>query len=309
MLRGKKAMATKKTSSFKNWDLWASRGVLALGVGLILSGIICFVAFNWQYLQPFHKFISLEAALLACLGTAYFYGFHNLVGQLLLTAASVLLGAFLACFGQIYQTGADSYTLFLMWSALMLPWVLFSAFAPLWLLWIGVSNLSFILYWSQDHGFLFEENPLLSFLIVFNGLILGMREYYLPLWAKAPWTRLVMVLPILACAFAASLRFIVDARDFFIPNKTVPLTMELCISTALSFATLLVFYIVYKNKRPDRTAFTATLITCALIFWNAMQRLGDLMALSPGVRGGVAGGTLVVLVGWVRRLTHKAGDA
>jgi uncharacterized membrane protein len=58
----------------------------------------------------------------------------------------------LALFGETYQTGADSYELFLGWAVLSLPWVAACRFSPCWALWLLLINLAAVLYsgWS-DH--------------------------------------------------------------------------------------------------------------------------------------------------------------
>ncbi len=43
-------------------------------------------------------------------------------GKAALLLATLLLGVFLALFGQTYQTGADPWQLFANWALLILPW-------------------------------------------------------------------------------------------------------------------------------------------------------------------------------------------
>ena len=102
----------------KNWGSWASKLLLVISISLMLSAIIYFFAFNWTKITPGLKLGSIQIAILGCLVTSYFYGLLHLSGKILLLSASVLVGVFLAVFGQIYQTGADSYNLFMMWAIL-----------------------------------------------------------------------------------------------------------------------------------------------------------------------------------------------
>ncbi len=48
----------------REWWLWASRLLLLLAAGLILSGIVFFFAYNWARMDRFLKFTLLEGALL-----------------------------------------------------------------------------------------------------------------------------------------------------------------------------------------------------------------------------------------------------
>src|SRR5690606_4337267 len=66
--------------------------------------------------------------------------------QLLLLIASIITGSLLALFGQIYQTGADTWQLFFAWAILITPWVVIARFPALWLLWLGLINAFLLLY-------------------------------------------------------------------------------------------------------------------------------------------------------------------
>src|SRR5699024_11365250 len=46
----------------------------------------------------------------------------QLIRQLLLLIASIITGSLLALFGQVYQTGADTWQLFFAWAILITPW-------------------------------------------------------------------------------------------------------------------------------------------------------------------------------------------
>src|SRR5690606_3926429 len=68
------------------------------------------------------------------------------IRQLLLLIASIITGSLLALFGQIYQTGADTWQLFFAWAILITPWVVIARFPALWLLWLGLINAFLLLY-------------------------------------------------------------------------------------------------------------------------------------------------------------------
>jgi uncharacterized membrane protein len=128
------------------WGLWVSRLLLTLGAALVLSGIIYFFAFNWAKITPTMKLSSIEIGIFSCLIGAYFYSLQRMSGQVLLFSASVLVGVFMAVFGQIYQTGADAYQLFMMWSLLTLGWTLISNFAAQWIFWLVITNIFLVLW-------------------------------------------------------------------------------------------------------------------------------------------------------------------
>jgi len=134
------------------WARFLDRTLLFLGGLLATSGVLFFVASNWQELGHLARLGLVEAAvILAALG-AWRLGPERLAGQVLLTVAAALVGPLLGVYGQIYQTGADAWNLFLAWSLLIVPWVLVGRNPVLWLLLLGLGNLTAWLAWDQLAG-------------------------------------------------------------------------------------------------------------------------------------------------------------
>ena len=175
------------------WREWIERLLLFLGAALLLAGVIFFFAYNWRDLSPTRKFAIVESALVLCAVGAWWRGLATLAGQVLLTAACVLTGVFLAVFGQIYQTGAESCELFTGWALLILPWVLFARFGALWLLWLVLLNvalaLSWKVGWSSRGGDIAQTFMLMGLL---NAAALAAREIAVHCglaWLGAGWLR------------------------------------------------------------------------------------------------------------------------
>ena len=249
----------------QNWGLWVSRLLLVLGVSLILSGIVYFYAFNWTKITPEMKLGSLQLAILGCLGASYFYGLARLSGKIMLLSASVLVGVFLAVFGQIYQTGADAYNLFMMWALLILPWVILSEFAALWLVWLVISNVFLVLYWDQaalpEHE---SEMMIVSYLAIFNSVFLGLREFFAnqnTKWLQDQWTRVVLVVPILVYVLIPTIMLIVE------PSRA---THAVVLGAVLAAIIHGVFYIVYRYKIPDMWGLAATILSGCIILESAI---------------------------------------
>ena len=120
------------------WRFFADRALLAAGMLLILAGIVFFFAYNWDELPKFAKLGIVEVLLIASVLLATFTRWNKLVKQILLTGATFLIGTLFAVFGQIYQTGADAYDLFLGWTLFTILWAVAIRFAPLWLTFIGL---------------------------------------------------------------------------------------------------------------------------------------------------------------------------
>ena len=119
-----------------------SRVVLAFAVLLLCSAVIFFFAYNWDDLSRYSKFALAQGALIVSLLPLLRINLQQPTGQAAMFAASLLVGALLALVGQTYQSGADTYQLFLVWAALITPWVLIARMPALWLLLLVLLNVS-----------------------------------------------------------------------------------------------------------------------------------------------------------------------
>ena len=136
------------------WIRFASALTLWLGAVLLAASVVFFLAFNWDALGRFGKFALVEIVWLAAVVAAARMRVERAPGKAALLAAALLTGALLALIGQTYQTGADTYELFGVWAAMILPWALIARFAPLWIVLLALVNLSVSLYFHAFHGML-----------------------------------------------------------------------------------------------------------------------------------------------------------
>lgn len=242
------------------WGLWASRMLLIIGVALVLSGIIYFFAFNWTKITPMAKLSSIEFALISCLAGAYFYSLERIGGQLFLLSATVLVGVFMAVFGQIYQTGADAYQLFMMWS-LTLGWTLISNFAPQWTLWLVISNIFLVLWWDQAAlPTKNMEHMIFIYITAINGLALTFREYFVLTanyeWLAARWTRAVLTIATLFTMFIPIFVWIVE------PSRA---TDSIVISGLVGLIGHGLMYYVYRYKVQDILSLAVVIFSLCII--------------------------------------------
>lgn len=244
----------------RNWARWAAYFLLAIGMSLILSGIIYFFAFNWTKLTTLIKFSAIEATIILCLTLAYLYTLNSLFGKVFLTAASVLIGVFLAVFGQIYQTGADVYQLFAVWTVLISIWVFIANFAALWMIWIVILQIAIGLYWQQEIDASYEwENLIYPILASVNLTFLVAREYgYVHGWSwlQSQWTRSLLTLLSL---FFLTIFPMLTIFDFIHANQMNSIAFIFCVMGYLAF-----FY-YYRYKQPDLSVLSSTLITLCLL--------------------------------------------
>ena len=138
------ALATTPTSRAE-WASFLDRTLLAGGSLSLLAGCLFFVAANWGLLGAYGKFWLLDLLIGASALYAWRTGLDHLGARWALTVSCGLVGAILALYGQVYQSGADPYTLFLGWALLILPWTVLLRFDPAWALWCAVANTSLYL--------------------------------------------------------------------------------------------------------------------------------------------------------------------
>jgi uncharacterized membrane protein len=188
------------------WARWARMALLALGAGHLLAGIIYFFAYNWDDLTPVAKFALLQGGIVVSVVLALIVKPDRPAGQVLLIAATVLVGALLAVIGQVYQPGADAYGLFVTWTLLVFPWVLASRSAAHWLIWLVIAYAAANLYAYQvlilDERLTSAElNCALS---VAFAIVLVAREGALSIgmqWLEARWTRAIPAIAALLVVF------------------------------------------------------------------------------------------------------------
>ncbi|MBO4530387.1 MAG: DUF2157 domain-containing protein [Paludibacteraceae bacterium] len=134
----------------QKWLKFAEVLTLTLGAGFLLCGIIFFFAFNWEVIHRFAKMGIVLALLLGTFVALVKVPMREWVRNITIFAMCVLVGAFLAVFGQVYQTGADNYLLFLTWSLCIIVWVAVADFYPLWIFFMGLVMLTYGLAPSVD---------------------------------------------------------------------------------------------------------------------------------------------------------------
>lgn len=197
------------------WRRFLSGALAFLGAGLVLAGVVCFVAYNWDRIGRFGKFALIELAIAAATLLAW-RTLPRLSGQVALLAAAVLVGPLLAVHGQTYQTGADPYGLFLTWFVLIIPWVIVSRFSALWVVAIGLLDVSLVLFAGQVIGLIRPREFLFVPLAIaaLHGAGLACWEWQLRRdrpWLDERWAvRVVAVLGFVALWIAAATFVFVD---------------------------------------------------------------------------------------------------
>ena len=245
--------------------------LVGLGVGLTAAGVWFFFAYNWEALPKFGKIGLATAGVAIPAVLALLPRWSPLVRDILVTAAAFLVGPLYGVIGQVYQTGANAYDLFVAWALFIVVWVVVADFAPLWLLWLGLVNVSFVLYdeqvavgWTDYHlfGGLVAINTLAA--VVFHALHhTGLRRY--PYW----W----LSLTVLATAFSSGLLAV--HAIFRPPFPFLPVVL------AMAGLMLAVAYFAFRQRRLAYLAVAALWfigVTAAFIISGDAEEVNLLLA-------------------------------
>ena len=132
-----------------DWLRYINHFLTTVGALLIVAGVTTFFAWNWADLEYWIKFALIQTGIAGLALLAWRLGIDSMGGRAALFSSAFLVGVLFAVFGQVYQTGADPYGLFVAWSILILPLAIIGRQAALWILFQTLLILALIMYWTQ----------------------------------------------------------------------------------------------------------------------------------------------------------------
>lgn len=146
-----------------SWERYLNLLFLLLTVGFLSSGVVTFIAANWDYLSDLTKIYGLQTLFVFSVVTGgYFFMRESrqlaaeklkLVSVAFFFCTAVLIGAILALVGQTYQTGANTWELFAIWSVCQIPWLLLLPNVASALLLIVTANLALYLLQIDNYDY------------------------------------------------------------------------------------------------------------------------------------------------------------
>ncbi len=286
------------------WRSFLERLLLFLGTALVTTGVIFFFAYNWQDLGRFGKLGLLEAGILAAVLATWKLGTRKLSGQVALTAAAVLAVALMALYGQIYQTGADDYAVFLVAALLIAPWVVAGRFEPLWLVFWVLANTTFLLFWGQEVASRNEAQwvrpPVYLYLFLANGLAWTLGERFR---RAVPRLRVLTALAALAALTVPCLQWI-----FEIPNAEADAALKGLAGVGWMAVIAFVLWF-YRRREPQLFMLAAALASVVTVLTSVAFQW--LMIEADGGAGHVLVVALVLIIqisgaaGWLRRVSRE----
>jgi uncharacterized membrane protein len=255
--------------SVRLWREWGALCFLVLGTALLLAGVIFFFAWNWDGMTRWQRLVvPVIGVLVPALGSR-FLARSGLSEKMALLAASVMIGVFLAVFGQEYQTGADAYELFLGWSLLALPWVLAAEFPALWVVWLAIASTALATWWTQigsaSEGFAGSWQACLLAITGLHAVALVAREALAErlVWLRERWFRLwLLLVVILPLCGVTCLWIILEHKE----RHMQPVALAWLVAACLAF-------VVYRWRLKDSAAMAVAASSAGAVIVSAVARL------------------------------------
>jgi uncharacterized membrane protein len=270
-----------------DWRRYIDRFLMAVGVLLITAGITAFFAWNWADLGHFYKFALIQGGIVVTVLLAWRLKIDTLGASASLLAGAILVGVLLAVYGQVYQTGADPYGLFLSWALLILPWAIIGRQSGLWFLFVVLLNLAVIMYWTQvlfpPEGWwslgqilgplvwlwtTVTDSRLASVLFLLNGTALLAWEYFASRgieWLQSRWAPRLIVL--------IALNTVILPTVIIIFGEGLGVRLHLKVLSpalmAIAFAACIYYY---QYRKHDLYILTCTLMGAILVIMSFTVR-------------------------------------
>jgi uncharacterized membrane protein len=171
-----------------------------LGVLALVASVALLIAANLSGI-PGPVLIGGCMALVLSAGLgAVRLGLHTRGGEALALVSGVLIGPMLAVFGQVYQSGADAWQLFALWSALLIGSVVATRSHGLIVLWVVLVHVTGTLLSKQHFGVDTDDGP---FAVVAAALVLfdaGVMAWFVRATSGVAARRIVLAVALVTLA-------------------------------------------------------------------------------------------------------------
>lgn len=302
-----------------DWAGYIDRFLATVGSLLIIAGIATFFAWNWTDLHHLMKLALIQGAIAVAALLSWRLGIDSIAGRAGLFSTAFFVGILFAVFGQVYQTGADPYGLFIAWAILILPIAIIGRQAALWILLQILLNLALIMYWTQvidpPNGW-WQLSQLLGPLVWLSttvmdstlaSLVFTLNAIALLAWEmaqnrKIAWMRgrtfpRVIGLMAFSVVLIPTIVVIIGV-NFGVRGSPGPVSALLFIA-----ASMFAFY-YYRFRKPDLLMLTMVVFGAIFVFTTLFARfmvdgIGGILLLAILVIAQVAGAAL-----WLRRINH-----
>ena len=282
-----------------SWQRYLNLLFLLLTVGFLTSGVITLIAANLDYFSDLAKIYGLQTLLVVTVVLGIYCFIRESRRQAkeklkwktysLFFVVSVLIGGLFTLVGQTYQTGADVWQLFAVWTLCQLPFLLLFPNVASALLFAATANVAFYLFNEQN------SHNSMCYAVLINAGLLVISELFSKAFHDQHWHILPKVFLVLT--FASLFGLIVIYDVYFYAYAWGELGRSPLSSLLIAIPALIALY-VYHKYRFD----FINLIVSVLALLGAYFFLASLVirGVEEGVLLGLIGFTFTVMeINWL----------
>ena len=281
-----------------SWQRYLNLLFLLLTVGFLTSGVVTLIAANLDYFSDLAKIYGLQTLLVVTVVLGIYCFIRESRRQAkeklkwktysLFFVVSVLIGGLFALVGQTYQTGADVWQLFAVWTLCQLPFLLLFPNVASALLFAATANVAFYLFNEQN------SHNSMCYAVLINAGLLMISELFSKTFHDQHWRILPKVFLVLTFT---SLFGLAVFNGVFFYSTWAEFGRSLLSSLIIAIPALIAFY-VYHKYRFD----FINLIVSVLALLGAYCFLASLVirGVEEGVVLGLIGFTFTVMaINWL----------
>ena len=235
-----------------SWQRYLNLLFLLLTVGFLTSGVVTLIAANLDYFSDLAKIYGLQTLLVVTVVLGIYCFIRESRRQTkeklkwktysLFFVVSVLIGGLFALIGQTYQTGADVWQLFAVWTLCQLPFLLLFPNVASALLFAATANVAFYLFNEQN------SHNSMCYAVLINAGLLVISELFSKAFHDQHWRILPKVFLVLT--FASLFGLIVIYDMYFYAYAWGELGRSPLSSLIIAIPALITLY-VYQKYRFD----------------------------------------------------------
>ena len=233
-----------------SWQRYLNLLFLLLTVGFLTSGVVTLIAANLDYFSDLAKIYGLQTLLVVTVVLGIYCFIRESRRQAkeklkwktysLFFVVSILIGGLFALVGQTYQTGADVWQLFAVWTLCQLPFLLLFPNVASALLFAATANVAFYLFNEQN-----AYNSM-CYAVLINAGLLVISELFSKAFHDQHWRILPKVFLVLT--FASLFGLIVIYDVYFYAYAWGELGRSPLSSLLIAIPALIALYVYHKYR-------------------------------------------------------------
>ena len=233
-----------------SWQRYLNLLFLLLTVGFLTSGVVTLIAANLDYFSDLAKIYGLQTLLVVTVILGIYCFIRESRRQAkeklkwktysIFFVVSVLIGGLFALVGQTYQTGADVWQLFAVWTLCQLPFLLLFPNVASALLFAATANVAFYLFNEQN------SHNSMCYAVLINAGLLVISELFSKTFHDQHWRILPKVFLVLT--FASLFGLIVIYDVYFYAYAWGELGRSSLSSLLIAIPALIALYVYHKYR-------------------------------------------------------------